>query len=170
MKTPSPLAWLALALLAVLGSTGCSSLPSESGVSLTGAWHGKIQAKTGALTGYQGLEFMYAFNAGGTLTESSNFDGSPPMPPAYGVWRQTGLRQYESRYEFFATKPPSNFAEVAKGGGWAPDGLGMLTEKITLTEDGNAFASTIKYEIYDQQGKLTDSGGVATSKAERIKF
>jgi hypothetical protein len=160
----------AAALFTGICLTGCRSVPPETGPGLTGAWHGKVQATTGALTGYQGLEFMYAFNAGGTLTESSNFDGSPPMPPAYGVWRQTGPRQYECRYEFFATKPPARFDEIAKGGGWAPDGHGILTEKITLGEDGQAFTSAIRYEIYDQQGKLTDAGGVATGRAERIKF
>jgi hypothetical protein len=170
MKTPSLFACLAPALLAILGTSGCSSLPVERSVTLAGAWHGQVQATTGALTGYPGLEFMYAFNAGGTLTESSNFDGSPPMPPAYGVWRQTGPRQYECRYEFFATKPPASFEEVTRGGGWVPDGHGVLTEKITLAEDGNTFTSAISYEIFDQQGKLTDAGGVAKGKAERIKF
>ena len=34
------------------------------------------------------LEFMYVFNVGGTMTASSNYDGAPPVPPAYGVWRR----------------------------------------------------------------------------------
>ena len=34
------------------------------------------------------LEFMYAFNVSGTMTESSNYDAAPPVPPAYGVWKK----------------------------------------------------------------------------------
>ncbi len=41
------------------------------------------------------LEFMYVFHADGTMTESSNYDAFPPGPPAYGVWRNSGRRQYD---------------------------------------------------------------------------
>ena len=36
------------------------------------------------------LEFLYAYNAGGTMTESSNYDeAANSSPPAYGAWKQT---------------------------------------------------------------------------------
>lgn len=60
--------------------------------SLAGAWQGKVQFTTGAFAAVKDLEFMYAFHVGGTMTESSNYDGAPPAPPAYGVWRKTGSR------------------------------------------------------------------------------
>ncbi len=41
--------------------------------SLVGAWRGKIQFKTGTFSTIKDLEFMYVFNAGGTMTESSNY-------------------------------------------------------------------------------------------------
>jgi len=56
------------------------------------------------------------------MTESSNYDGSPPVPPAYGVWRSAGERRYEAKYTYYWTKPPSTFDEIAKGSGWAPGG------------------------------------------------
>ena len=65
---------------------------------------------------------MYVFNLGGTMTESSNYDASPPVPPAYGIWRKVGPRQFEAKYEFYVTKPPAAFEEIAKGGGWGPGG------------------------------------------------
>ena len=79
---------------------------------------------------------MYVFNAGGTMTESSNYDGAPPVPPAYGVWRKVGSRQYELKYAFYVTKAPATFDDIAKGGGWSPAGMGVFTEKITLADDG----------------------------------
>jgi hypothetical protein len=60
--------------------------------------------------------------------------------------------------------------EIAKGGGWAPNGHGVLLEKVTLSEDGNAFASTIRFDLFDQQGKPVEGGGDATSHGQRIVF
>ena len=129
-----------------------------------------MQFKTGAFAAVTDLEFMYVFNAGGTMNESSNYDASPPVPPAYGVWRKTGARQFEAKYAYYWTKAPANLDEITKGGGWSPGGHGVLTQTITLTEDGNAFASEIKYESFDQQGKPTEPSSTASAKGERIKF
>ena len=65
-------------LSAGLLATGCavtSSAPAHAGSgsdSLVGAWRGKVQFKTGGFPAVKDLEFMYVFNAGGTMTESSN--------------------------------------------------------------------------------------------------
>ena len=93
--------------------------PSKAGEAdeLVGAWRSQLQVNSGAFAGMQGLEFMYVFNLGGTMTESSNYDASPPVQPAYGVWRKTGAREFEARYEFYNTKPPGAFGEIVKGGG-----------------------------------------------------
>ena len=155
---------------AMLLATGCHIDTGKTGEGLTGAWRSNIQFTSGAYAAIKDTKFMYVFNAGGTVTESSNYDASPPVSPAYGVWRRTGTRQYEVRYEFFADKAPANFDEIARGGGWSPDGHGLLTEKITLSADGNSFDSTIKYELFDPQGKVIAGGGEATCKAVRIKF
>src|SRR6185503_17373351 len=93
--------------------------------SLVGAWRSQVLFSGGALAGMKDLEFMYVFNAGGTLTESSNYDGAPPVPPAYGVWRKVGPRRFEARYVFYSTRAPETFADIAKGGGWPPSGRGV---------------------------------------------
>jgi hypothetical protein len=149
--------------------TGCMSPPSEPDEALVGAWRGKVQFTNGAYAAVKDLEFLYVFNEGGTMLESSNYDGSPPVAPAYGAWRSTGPRTFAARYEYFWTKPPANFDELAKGGGWAPGGRGVLTQSITLAADGNAFDSTIRYEVFDAQGKPTDPASSATGHGERIK-
>ena len=135
---------------------------------LVGAWRGKVQFKTGALAALHDLEFMYVFNAGGTMTESSNYDGSPPVPPAYGVWKQTGPRQYEARYSFFITKAPGTFEEIAAGGGWTPAGRGVLVESITVSEDGKTFRSATRYDAFDPAGAPTETGTEAETQASRM--
>jgi hypothetical protein len=159
--------------VASLASVCPAAIPAEHGAGgddLSGAWRGQVVIDSGAFSTMKDLEFMYAFNAGGTMTESSNYDAAPPGPPAYGVWKKTGVRQYEARYVVFMTKAVSIQEEITNGGGWSPDGYGVLSEKITLSEDGDSFASTIKFEIFDPQGKLTTRGGDGTVKAKRITF
>jgi hypothetical protein len=137
---------------------------------LQGAWRGKVQITSGAFAAIKDLEFMYVFNVGGTMTESSNYDAAPPGPPAYGVWRKTGGRHFEAKYHVFMTKAVSILDEITKGGGWEPDGYGILSESITLSDDGASFESTITFEIFDREGKRTELGGNGVVKANRITF
>ena len=104
------------------------------------------------------------------MTESSNYDAAPPGPPAYGIWKKTGPFQYEAKYLVFQTVADSIFNEIGKGGGWVPDGYGVLTEKITLLPDGDSYDSALTFDIFDGEGKLTTKGGQGVCKAARIKF
>jgi hypothetical protein len=164
------------ALSVLLLAAGCDRTTSSRAQTdsaddgLVGAWRGKVQFKSGALAEFKELEFMYAFNAGGTMTESSNYDSVPPGPPAYGVWRNMGARQFEARYEVFLTKASNPLEEIAKGGGWLPDGHGVLVEKITLSEDGKSFKSLIRWDAFDQAGKPTETGIEGTSDGSRMGF
>jgi len=173
MKT---LACWALAFSTALMATACRDAsspatgePSQNG-SLVGAWRSQIRFKSGAFVDVKDLEFMYVFNAGGTMTESSNYDAAPPVPPAYGIWRNVALRQFEARYAFYMTKAPGAFDEIAKGGGWSPSGRGVLTEKITLSEDGKSYTSNIVYAVFDQAGNAAEGGGEGTGAGARADF
>src|SRR5207253_864595 len=115
-------------------------------------------------------EFMYVFNAGGTMTESSNYDGAPPVPPAYGVWKKSGPRQFEAKYTFYVTKAPGTFEDIAKGGGWSPAGRGDFIEKITLSDDGKSYRSTITYAAFGQTGELVEGGGEGDGEGTRMGF
>jgi hypothetical protein len=139
-----------------------SDQPAAGDETLVGAWRGKVQFSSGPFAAVKDLEFMYAFNQGGTMTESSNYDGAPPVPPAYGVWRKVKPWQYEAKYSFFLTKP--------NDGVWTPAGHGVLTEQITLSQDGKSFRSTIQMDLFDETGKLTDSSSKAEVQAKRIAF
>lgn len=137
---------------------------------LTGAWRARVIFRTGALAAIHDLEFMYVFNEGGTLTESSNYDSAPPVPPAYGVWHKLGPTAYEAKYTFFVTRPPGAFPEIAAGGGWLPMGHGVLTEHITLALDGKSYKSSIAYEPIGSDGKPVDGSGVGEVSAVRMDF
>jgi hypothetical protein len=171
-RIPPSVALLAFASLIAAGcsvkTTSKGSPPAASG--LVGAWRSQIQFENGLFAQVHDLEFLYAFSAGGTMTESSNYDGAPPVPPAYGVWRETAPDQYEAKYIFFMTKAPATFGEVAKGGGWLPAGHGVVTERIRLTAGGDSLSSTVTLDLFDKDGNAAPGGGRATARGVRIRF
>ena len=161
--------WVAL----VLCASGCRTpesrvnRPSETG-GITGAWRSQIQFETGAFAAIKDLEFMIVFNRGGTMTESSNYDGAPPVPPAYGAWSRVSSRRFVAKYAFYSTKPPGSFDEIAQSGGWMPAGHGELTERITLSKDGKTYASTLTYAGFDASGRPIAGGGTGRGSGRRL--
>jgi len=166
----------ALVLAAIVSASACSDAgapragETAEAESLVGVWRAQMRFAGGAFADMKDLEFMYAFNAGGTMTESSNYDSAPPVPPAYGVWKKTGPRQFEIKYVFYNTKAPAAFEDIAKGGGWLPAGVGVFTEKISLSEDGKSYKSAVTYVALDPSGKAMEGGGDASSTGKRLGF
>jgi hypothetical protein len=152
----------------MLAIAGCAPGPAAAPPPLVGAWRSSLQFETGALAPIKDLEFMVVFNAGGTMTESSNYDGAPPVPPAYGVWRELKPSEFEAKYEFFATVP-SDTEAFLKGAGWLPAGRGVITERITVAADGQTFTSTLRYDAFDSKGGPLEGGGEAKGRAMRIQ-
>ncbi|MBA2687558.1 MAG: hypothetical protein H0U64_05615 [Gemmatimonadaceae bacterium] len=158
-------------------ATGCredaslQSSESSQGASLEGAWRSQVHFRGGILAGMTDLEFLYAYNAGGTMTESSNYDeAANSSPPAYGVWKKTGPGRFETKYVFFQTRAPGPVDGIASAGGWLPAGHGVLTETITLSSDGTSYTSTIKYASFDKNGKPMEGGGDGFGAGTRIGF
>jgi hypothetical protein len=166
MRTKSRVLLVLVVWLGMVGLTASDTAAQD----LAGEWRAQLQFKSGAFAPIKDLEFMYVFNQGGTLTESSNYDASPPVPPAYGIWRKVGAREFEAKYEFYVTKAPAAFEEISKGGGWAPAGRGIFVERITLSADGKSFTSKIKYDQFDTAGKPAEGGGEAEGKGVRMTF
>ena len=137
---------------------------------LVGQWRAKLQFRDGDFAAFDDLEFMYVFNAGGTMTESSNYDAAPPVPPAYGIWRRIGADQVEAKYEFYPTGIPTSFAEITAGGGWPHIGRGVFTETITVAADGATFASAIRYEAFDEAGEPVAGGGEGSGRGVGLRF
>ena len=148
---------------------GCGLRQRSHVHELVGTWRGRVQFKSGSLAAIKDLEFMYVFNVGGTMLESSNYDGVPPVPPAYGVWKRVGPLRYESRYEFYTTRPPQRVDDITKGGGWMPSGRGILTETITLSHDGRSFKSALEYSAFNQSDSLVERSE-AEATASRMEF
>ena len=166
-----------LMLSAVLIITGCGNgLSSQTSVSadrgmLAGAWRSKIVFRSGPLAEMKNLEFLYAYNAGGTMTESSNYDeAANSSPPAYGVWKQIDPRTFETKYVFYTTKAPGPGEGAPSSSDWWPSGHGVLTETITLSDDGQTYASTIKLATFDRAGTPISGGGEGTGMGTRIVF
>ncbi|HET9952183.1 MAG TPA: hypothetical protein VFS09_10350 [Candidatus Eisenbacteria bacterium] len=155
-------------LALMLIPSGCASNNAPRTAPLVGAWRSSVQFDAGAFAEVKDLEFMYAFHADGTMTESSNYDAAPPVPPAYGAWRETGPSEFEAKYEYFATTPSAPDA-FKTGAGWLPSGRGVLTERIKISDDGDTFTSTLTYEMLDPQGKPAAGGGTAKGRAVRIR-
>lgn len=154
---------------------GCEKLKEQSKTEkrsqgLTGAWRARIQFTTGSFAAVNDLEFMYVFNEGGTMTESSNYDAAPPVPPAYGIWQAIAPNQFKVRYEFYVSRPLDSLNELTVNGGWLPAGRGVLIDTITLATDGQSFTSKLTYEAFDQTGRPIPGGGEAVGEGIRIGF
>ena len=72
MTGSGPGRFLPLVLIVVVG---CATPDNGD---LVGAWRSKLQFQSGDFAAIRDLEFMYVFNPGGTMTESSNYDAAPP--------------------------------------------------------------------------------------------
>lgn len=161
---------LALVLAGVVAARVVRADGGTGAEGLVGAWRGRVQFTSGAFASVNDLQFLYVFNAGGTMNETSNYDGSPPVAPAYGVWRKVGERTYEAKYEYFLSRPPKGIDDLTSGGGWAPGGRGILLEKMTLAADGRSYKATIRYDAFDTAGEATEIGSTAQVRAERVQF
>ena len=148
-------------------SFSCGGNKNPQTENIVGAWKGKVQFKSGAFAEVKDLEFMYVFNSGGTMTESSNYDGTPPVPPAYGIWKKTGENKYEAKYEFYTTNPPSSFEDLKSSRGFSPAGYGVIIEEITLNNDGNSYSSIVTVALFDNAGNHI---GLSEAKTEAVKM
>jgi hypothetical protein len=157
------------AMLACALPGRCLADSVDGSDSLAGAWRGRVQFLSGAFAEVKDLELMYAFSAGGTMMESSNYDAVPPVPPAYGVWKRLGARTYVARYQFFQSRTVASADELVKAGGWTPAGYGAISQTITLSADGKSFDSKLHLELFDQDGRSVAGGGDATAKGTRIE-
>ena len=163
------LAVLAAFLMAFFSTVVPSSFAAETGKgndTLIGAWRGRVQFTSGALAETKDLEFMYTFNVGGTMTESSNYDAAPPCTPAYGEWRATGENTFEAKYTFFNMKPTQNADSLITNGGWLPFGRGVLTEQIKIGTDARTYEATLSMTMFDVSGKDT---GTATAEVHATR-
>ncbi|MEO5821497.1 MAG: hypothetical protein ABIT71_13410 [Vicinamibacteraceae bacterium] len=174
MRLVLPLVLLALLTACTAQARGAPPPPVGGGgtpPALIGAWRASVQVSSGAFAAAKGMEFMYVFHIDRTLTESSNYDAAPPVPPAYGMWRmiEGAGNVFEAKYEFFSTTVslPDHFTA---GAGRVPSGRGVFTERITVAPDGRTFSSIIRHELFDTQGRRIDGGGEAVGRGVRMGF
>lgn len=170
---PSRIVRLALpALATIVLFAGCSSGTGAMNRSrLAGAWRSQVTFQSGPLAGAPHPQFLYGFNPGGTMTESSNYDeAANSSPPAYGVWKTTGERKFLAKYVFFTTKAADSTTAMRTGSDWWPAGHGVLTEHIELSPDGRGFKSRIKLELFDLAGEPVGGAAEGSGEGSRIDF
>ncbi len=161
-----------ISLIALFAIAGCARAPAPAGTAppIVGAWRSSVQFTSGSFATIKDLQFLYVFNAGGTMTESSNYDEAPPVPPAYGEWRETATNEFEAKYVFFVTAPPARPDSRAMGSGWSPAGHGVLAERIRIAADHRTYDSTIRLDLFDATGNAASGGGEATAHGVRVEF
>ncbi len=170
LKRSTIATFLFVGLLSSMSLASQPKLPHDKGSSILGAWRTTVQFVDGPYAAVKDLKFLIAFNQGGTLIESSNYDEAPPVTPAYGIWKKTGRGTFKLLYEFFNTKAPEKMDEISGGGGWMPSGWGILTETVKLTGDGKSYTSKLTFTLKDDKGKVIPGGGKAICHGERITF
>ena len=158
-----------LILCVGIAAAGCSRHAREPDpAELVGAWRAAVDFDAGPFAALDDLEFLYVFNAGGTMTESSNYDGAPPVPPAYGAWARVGPGEFVATYEFFVCKPLAQIEDLATNGGWLPDGRGRFEERIRVAADGSSFDSTFRYSPLKADG--SSAGEVVGGKTHGVRI
>lgn len=48
--------------------------------------------------------------------------------------------------------------------------MGVFTEKITLSDDGQSYKAAVTYAAFDQLGKPAEGGGEASGAGTRMGF
>jgi len=158
-----------VATLALFAGAACSNsgapVATPKTPSLEGGWRAHVTFASGPLKGVP-FQFLITYSAGGGMVESSNFDEVPPVPPAYGSWGRTGPSNFKSTYIFWTTKT-ANAKDFTKG--WTFSGIGVLNENISLSKTGDAYTSSISYQLFDTKDQpLTGQSGTGAITASRI--
>jgi len=157
------------AVAVLLVCAGCgggkNAAPKPAAPSLEGGWRSRVTFTSGPFKGVP-FQFLITYSAGGGMVESSNFDESPPVPPAYGSWGRTGTNTFKNTYIFWTSKA---VAPGDAGKGWTFSGNGILNEDITLAPTGDSYTSRISYQLYDARDQpISGQSGAGTTTASRI--
>lgn len=146
MKRIVPAAALA-AVLFTLGATGAFSATAKgkigTGRQLTGTWVtavSLVNPPPGVDATFQGLD---TFVAGGGILVSSSQSHPAARSLAHGNCTHTGGRQYACTFVWFRFDPSGAYL-----------GLQRVRRTMTVSQDGNSFASTDTVEVLAPNGTV----------------
>jgi hypothetical protein len=124
-----------------------ASLSAQHGASLEGAWDSQVTSTD--CNGNILMEFraFEAYHEGGTLTTTGNANSPALSSPGLGTWQRTGMRTFNSTFQFFTFNPDGSFAGTVK-----------IAGQIHLSDHGNSFTGTSTFAVYDPDGNLVFSG------------
>mgnify|MGYP003693612545 CR=1 FL=1 len=92
------------------------------------------------------------------MTESSNYDGAPPVPPAYGVLAQDGPRRIRTEIRVLLDRHLRRSRPSSRAQAGCLPAAAVFTETIKLAADGQSFTSTMRHEAFDAKGNPADGG------------
>jgi hypothetical protein len=148
----------ALAVSLLFGSLGRSHAASTNGHNHRpeGSWLVSVTATAGQqMVSFQLLE---TYDAGGGLVETDQTDFNPQflISPGHGAWASTGEDHFTSTW--------LGFLFDAKGN---PRGTEKIREVDTLSEGGDTYSGSGKFEVVDVNGNVIEAG-TFTAHATRI--
>jgi len=146
----------ALAVSLLFGSPGRSHAASHN--SPEGSWLVNVTI-TSRHPAFK-FQALFTYDAGGGLVETDQTDFTIPTgltSPAHGTWISTGEEHFASTFV--------EFIFDAKG---KPAGTVKIREVDTLSEGGDAYSGSGKFDVFDVNGKLILSG-TDTEQARRIQ-
>ena len=133
-----------------------ASLSAQNGASLEGVWDSQVtntDCNGNILMEFRSFE---AFHQGGTSTVTGNANSPALSSPGLGTWQRTGMRTFNSTFQFFTFNPDGSFAGTVK-----------IDGQIHLAVGGNSYTSTSTFGVYDPDGNLVFSG-CGTEVATRL--
>jgi hypothetical protein len=124
-----------------------ASLSAQPRASLEGAWDSQVTSTDcngNILMAFRSFEL---FHQGGTFTGTGNTPNPELGSPVLGTWQRTGMRTFNSTFQFFTFNPDGSFAGTVK-----------IAGQIHLSDHGNSFTGTSTFGVYDPDGNLVFSG------------
>jgi hypothetical protein len=147
-----------LCLLACAGAVSLRAAQDDAkSPKIEGAWLLHIAAvscQTGAQLG--SFSSLYAFAAGGALTNTTNGAAPASRTPGLGTWERTGSHTFKAVSMTFL---------FSSGGVWT--GTQKIANSFEISHDGDELTGTITVEIFNTSGTLL-STMCATPVGQRL--
>jgi hypothetical protein len=145
------------ATAAFLSPTTALAKQNDAAQGPEGSWIGTVTITSGPA--FPLFQALYTYAAGGGLVETDQISFNPQSPdsPRHGVWVSTREDAFASTY--------INLTFDSQG---KPTGTIKIRETAVLSERGNAYTGSGKFDVLDLNGNVIASG-TFTSQATRIR-
>ena len=155
MKTILALACGAMLGIAVLTGSATADVTDRNATapkaaSIVGTWQVEVTVRANATDcttsppvgfGPNPFPALHTFHVGGTMSETGSRSAPSNRSPGHGVWKRTGVRDFESRHTF----------QGFDANGLLSTNMDIRSE-ITLSSDGETFTGVSRLAFSDISG------------------